>query len=59
MCACVQHYKMASYATDGNWAEPKNSFIYQGEFVAMKTLSGFKDPRCDKHQFCDKMKVST
>ena len=40
---------MASYATDGNQAELKNSFIYQGEFIAVKTLSGCKDPRCDKH----------
>ena len=37
----------------------ENSFIDQGEFVAMKTLSGCKAPRCDKHQFCDKMTVST
>ena len=37
----------------------ENSFIDQGEFVAMKTLSGCKAPRCDKHQFCDKMMVST
>ena len=36
-----------------------NSFIDQGEFVAMKTLSGRKVPRCDKYQFCDKMIVST
>ena len=25
----------------------------------MKTLSGCKAPRCDKHQFRDKMTVST
>ena len=37
----------------------ENSFIDQGEFVGMKTLSGCKAPRCDKHQFCDKMTVST
>ena len=36
-----------------------NSFINLGEFVAMKTLSGHIAPRCDKHQFCDKMTVST
>ena len=36
-----------------------NSFIDLGEFVAMKTLSGRIAPRCDKHQFCDKMTVST
>ena len=27
----------------------ENSFINQDEFVAMKTLSGCKAPRCDKH----------
>ena len=37
----------------------ENSFIDQGESVALKTLSGRKAPRCDRHQFCDKMKVST
>ena len=37
----------------------ENSFIDQSEFVAMKTLSSCKAPRCDKHQFCDKMTVST
>ena len=37
----------------------ENSFIGQGEFVAMKTLSGRKAPRCDKDQFCDKMPGST
>ena len=37
----------------------ESSFIDQGEFVAMKTLSGCKALHCDKHQFCDKMTVST
>ena len=37
----------------------ENSFIDQGEFLAMKMLSGCKALRCDKHQFCDKMTVST
>ena len=37
----------------------ENSFINQGKFVAMKKLSSCKAPRCDKHQFCDKMTVST
>ena len=36
-----------------------NSFIDLGEFGTMKTLSGRIAPRCDKHQFCDKMTVST
>ena len=31
----------------------------QGEFVVMKTLSGRRAPRSDKHQFRDKMTVST
>ena len=37
----------------------ENSFIDQGKFVNMKTLSGYKALCCDKHQFCDKMTVST
>ena len=36
-----------------------NSFIDQGEFVAMKTPSGRRAPSCDKHRFCNKMMVST
>ena len=36
-----------------------NNFIDQGEFRDMKTLTGRIAPRCDKHQFCDKMTVST
>ena len=40
-------------------ASAVNSFIDLGEFAAMKTLSGRIAPRCDKHQFCDKMTVST
>ena len=37
----------------------ENSFIDQDGFVAMKTLSGCKALRCDKHQFRDEMTVST
>jgi len=37
----------------------ENSFIDQGEFVAMKMLSGRKSPHCDKDQFCNKMTVNT
>ena len=40
-------------------ASAVNNFIDQGEFRAMKTLIGRIAPRCDKHQFCDKMTVST
>ena len=36
-----------------------NSFINLGKFVVMKTLSGGRAPWCDKHQFHDKMTVST
>ena len=35
------------------------AFVDQGEFEAMKTLSGRRAPRCDKHQFRTKMTVST
>ena len=56
MCVCVQHLKMASYATDNSAV---NNFIDEGEFGAMKTLSDRIAPRCDKHQFYDKMMVST
>ena len=37
----------------------ENSFIDRDEFVAMKTLSGCKTPRCDKDKFRDKMTVNT
>ena len=36
-----------------------NSSIDQGEFRAMKTLSGCIASRCDKDQLCDKMTVRT
>ena len=36
-----------------------NSFIDQGKFGVMKTLSGRIALRCDNHQFCDKMTVNT
>ena len=58
MCAYVQHLKWRPT----QWTEPASAvknFIDQGEFGAMKTLSGRITPRCDKHQFCDKMTVST
>ena len=35
------------------------AFVDQGEFEAMKTLSGRRAPRCHKHQFRAKMTVST
>ena len=59
------HVRMRTILENGvlrNRQQPgraENSFIDQGELVAMKTLSGSKAPRCDKHLFCDKMTVST
>ena len=35
------------------------AFIDQGEFEAMKTLSGWEATRSDEHQFHAKIKVST
>ena len=35
------------------------AFIYQGEFEAIKTLSGRTAPRCDKDQLRAKMTVNT
>ena len=35
-----------------------NGFIDQGEFEAMKTLSGWEAAHCDKHPFHTKVKVS-
>ena len=49
---------MASYAMDSQPGSVVNSFIDQGEFGAVKTLSSRIGPRCGKHQFCDKMAVS-
>ena len=36
-----------------------NHFFDQGNFVAMKMLSGWEAARCDERQFCAKIKVST
>ena len=35
------------------------AFIDQGEFEAMKSLSGWEAARSDEHQFRAKIKVST
>ena len=37
----------------------ENSFIDLDKFAAVKTLSCCKAPRCDEHQFRDKMTVRT
>ena len=34
------------------------AFVDQGEFEAMKTLSGRRAPRCNKHQFRAKITAS-
>ena len=36
-----------------------NGFSDQGEFEAMKTLSGWEAAHCDEHQFHAKIKMST
>ena len=36
-----------------------NSFIDQGKFEAMKTLSGHRAPHCGKHQFRAKIMANT
>ena len=35
-----------------------NGFVDQGEFEAMKTLSGWEAAHCDEHSFRAKIKVS-
>ena len=42
-----------------NGQQPGTAVNDQGEFRAVKTLSGGIAPRCDEHQFCDKMTMST
>ena len=37
----------------------ENSFFDYSKFEAMKLLSGWDAARCDEHQFCAKIKVST
>ena len=63
MRACAQNLKMASFTTDSHHRQPPqsvvNGFLDQGKFGAMKTLNGWKAARCDEHQFCAKIKVST
>ena len=51
--------KMASFATDSSRAVLGTAFFDYSEFEAMKSLSGWVAARCDEHQFCAKIKVST
>ena len=50
---------MASYTTSSCRAVYTVNFFDQGNFEAMKTLSGWEAARCDEHQFRAKIKVST
>ena len=55
---CALAYNIRKLGVLRNGQQPgraMNSFINQGEFVNMKTLSGRRAPSCDKHRFCDKM----
>ena len=56
MCTTLENGVLCNRQQPGR---AENNFIDRDEFVAMKTLSGCKAPRCDKHQFYDKMAVST
>ena len=44
---------------NGQQPQTVMAFIHQGEFEAIKTLSGRQAPRCDKDQIRAKMTVST
>ena len=50
---------MATFATDSHHRVLWMAFLDQGEFEAMKTLSGWEAACCDEHQFRAKIKVST
>ena len=59
MYTCVQNQKIAYFVSDSNHRVLCKAFIDQGEFEAMKTLSGCRALCCDNHQFRAKMTVST
>ena len=52
MCTILKNSVLRNRQQPGR---AENSFINQGEFVAVKTLSGRRAPHCDKDMFCDKM----
>ena len=55
-------YKIRKLCVQHNGQQPGsavNSFTDHGKLEAMKTLSGRRDPRCGKHQFCAKITVNT
>ena len=56
------HVRVRTKLSNGilsNRQQPQSAFVDQDEFEAMKTLSGRRTPRCDKHQFRAKITVST
>ena len=56
------HVRMRTTLENGvlcNRQQPGRAENDRDEFVAMKTLSDCKAPRCDKDHFRDKMTVST
>ena len=58
MCACI--YKIRKWRPSQRTATTVlcMAFIDQGEFEAMKTLSGWEAARCDEHPFRAKIKAS-
>ena len=58
------HVRMRTKLENGvlsNGQQPQsvvNGFVDQGEFEAMKTLSGWEAAHCDEHPFRAKIKVS-
>ena len=50
---------MASFTTNSNHRVLWMAFIDQGEFEVNKDAGRRRAPRCDKHHFCAKMKVSS
>ena len=58
VCACVQIWKWHPSQRTTTTECCEWFFIDQGEFEAMKTLSGWKVAHCDEHPFRAKIKVS-
>ena len=57
MCACVQIRRWRPKQRTAASVLQK-AFVDQGEFEAMKTLSGWEAAHCDEHPFRTKIKVS-
>ena len=52
VCASVVAYKIRKWLPNSTLIVLWMAFVEQGEFEAMKTLSGWEAARCDEHQFC-------